>query len=74
MILVTGGTGAIGGELLRLLSQAGIPRALSPATGKARHCRASLDCRRSVQTRDFDTRFRRCRDAIPAHQLLRRHD
>ena len=30
MILVTGGTGAIGGELLRLLSQARIPaRALA---------------------------------------------
>ena len=37
MILVTGGTGAIGGELLRLLSQAGIPaRALArnPAKGQ----------------------------------------
>jgi uncharacterized protein YbjT (DUF2867 family) len=36
MILVTGGTGAIGGELLRLLSQAGISaRALARDTSKA---------------------------------------
>ena len=36
MILVTGGTGAIGGELLRLLSQAGIPaRALARDPSKA---------------------------------------
>ena len=36
MILVTGGTGAIGGELLRLLSQAGIPaRALARDPHKA---------------------------------------
>ena len=36
MILVTGGTGAIGGELLRLLSQAGVPaRALARDQHKA---------------------------------------
>ena len=36
MILVTGGTGAIGSELLRLLSQAGIPaRALVRNPNKA---------------------------------------
>ena len=36
MILVTGGTGAIGSELLRLLSQAGIPaRALTRNLDKA---------------------------------------
>ena len=36
MILVTGGTGAIGGELLRLLAQAGIPaRALARDPSKA---------------------------------------
>ena len=37
MILVTGGTGLIGGEVLRLLSQAGIPaRALLRNPNKAR--------------------------------------
>lgn len=38
MILVTGGTGAIGSELLRLLSQAGIPaRALARNLDKAQN-------------------------------------
>ena len=41
MILVTGGTGAIGGKLLRLLSQAGVPARLPAATHtRRRHCRA----------------------------------
>ena len=38
MILVTGGTGAIGSELLRLLSQAGVPaRALTRSVQKAQN-------------------------------------
>jgi uncharacterized protein YbjT (DUF2867 family) len=41
MILVTGGTGLIGGELLRLLSQAGVPaRALSATLIRPRICQA----------------------------------
>jgi uncharacterized protein YbjT (DUF2867 family) len=42
MILVTGGTGLIGSELLRLLSQAGFPHArLSATRTKRRNCLAS---------------------------------
>ena len=42
MILVTGGTGGIGSELLRLLSHAGSAHARLPATRKKRrNCLAS---------------------------------
>ena len=75
MILVTGGTGAIGGELLRLLSQAQIPaRALARDPHKAQTLPGITWMTGDLSnTRNFDTRFRRCREAIPAHQLLRRH-
>jgi len=42
MVLVTGGTGAVGSELLRLLSQAGVAtRALTRNPRKRRMCPAS---------------------------------
>jgi len=44
VILVTGGSGLIGSEVLRLLSRAGVPaRALvrNPGRAQASHCRAS---------------------------------
>ena len=53
MILVTGGTRSIGGELLRF-------------------CRSTRICRRPVQPETLPP-LRRCPDALPAHQLLRRH-
>ena len=41
MILVTGGTGVIGSELLRLLSEARVPARLSATRTKRRNYRVS---------------------------------
>ena len=55
MILVTGGTGGIGSELLRSLSKAGV--GARTLTAPAQHPATlwhHVDCRRSVKTRNTD--------------------